>query len=370
MEPGRQLEVEGEAAGLLSFFEQRGAVRVQTDIVLDASTMLDLYGEDIRARAYVIQDSVEGELMMRPDHTVPITQLHFEEGETQAEYSYAGPVFRKQPPGSGRAREYWQVGYENFGRHDKENADALVLSLFFEALDAYDLTVETGDMGVVIDAVESLSTTSLRKANLLRHIWRPSRFRDLLDRYRSPASKIDANLEDANAEGFDSTRARILDAGPEIGVRSLFEIQDRLEALRLDAAAPSLDPDEVAALNELLGIDCAMPEAASLVRGLASELPGLGEAANRMERRTKAIADLGMEPEHLKFRTIFGQARLEYYDGFVFGFFAQGEALPPVATGGRYDHLTRMLGDGRECPGVGGVIRPEVTLLLREGRCQ
>jgi len=39
--------------------------------------------------------------------------------------------------------------------------------------------------------------------------------------------------------------------------------------------------------------------------------------------------------------------------------------LAPVATGGRYDALTRVLGRGRAVPAVGGVIRPEVALALR-----
>ncbi len=39
---------------------------------------------------------------------------------------------------------------------------------------------------------------------------------------------------------------------------------------------------------------------------------------------------------------------------------------PPVATGGRYDALTRRLGQGREIPAVGGVIRPDLVLALGE----
>ena len=42
--------------------------------------------------------------------------------------------------------------------------------------------------------------------------------------------------------------------------------------------------------------------------------------------------------------------------------------LPPVATGGRYDALTRVLGQGDGIPAVGGVIRPELVLTLTEGR--
>ena len=37
-----------------------------------------------------------------------------------------------------------------------------------------------------------------------------------------------------------------------------------------------------------------------------------------------------------------------------------------MATGGRYDALTRVLGQGRSIPAVGGVIRPAQVLALRE----
>jgi ATP phosphoribosyltransferase regulatory subunit len=58
---------------------------------------------------------------------------------------------------------------------------------------------------------------------------------------------------------------------------------------------------------------------------------------------------------------------MEYYDGFVFGFLAPARPdLPPVATGGRYDALTAILG-GEAIPAVGGVIRPELVRDLRTG---
>jgi ATP phosphoribosyltransferase regulatory subunit len=72
--------------------------------------------------------------------------------------------------------------------------------------------------------------------------------------------------------------------------------------------------------------------------------------------------------DHLDFEGSFGRTTLEYYDGFVFGFQAAARPdLPPVAAGGRYDALTRVLGAGRAVPAVGGVIRPELVVLLRGG---
>ena len=54
-----------------------------------------------------------------------------------------------------------------------------------------------------------------------------------------------------------------------------------------------------------------------------------------------------------------GRATMEYYDGFVFDLRRPGRGgEPPVASGGRYDALTRVLGGGRGIPAVGGIVRP------------
>ena len=58
--------------------------------------LLDLYGEDIRARAYVTSDALRGEQMLRPDFTVPVVQMHMEHGAEPARYTYSGEVFRRQ----------------------------------------------------------------------------------------------------------------------------------------------------------------------------------------------------------------------------------------------------------------------------------
>ena len=64
-------------------------------------------------------------------------------------------------------------------------------------------------------------------------------------------------------------------------------------------------------------------------------------------------------------RDAFGRTSLEYYDGLVFGAMPRGrDDLPPVASGGRYDTLTRVLGAGRAIPAVGGIIRPEALVAL------
>jgi ATP phosphoribosyltransferase regulatory subunit len=111
-----------------------------------------------------------------------------------------------------------------------------------------------------------------------------------------------------------------------------------------------------------------LPNAHQHLRDITVDLPGMAASVDRMARRMDALAAAGITVEDLPFEASFGRTTLEYYDGFVFGFVAEGRPdLPPVATGGRYDALTRVLGRGQEIPAVGGVIRPELVQQLREG---
>lgn len=170
-----------EAARFLQDFVNAGAQPVETAILQPAETLLDLYGEDIRARAFTTTGP-EGEAMLRPDFTVPVVQMHMAEGGDPARYCYSGEVFRRQPADAERAAEYVQVGFELFGA-DPAGADAECFALFHRLLAPLNLRVHTGDIGILTAAVRGLNTTDARKTALLRHVWRPRRFRALLDRF-------------------------------------------------------------------------------------------------------------------------------------------------------------------------------------------
>ena len=72
-----RVAIRAEAEALFAAFRAAGAVPVEADILLPAETLLDLYGEDIRARAYVTSDPLRGEMLLRPDFTVPVVQAQF-----------------------------------------------------------------------------------------------------------------------------------------------------------------------------------------------------------------------------------------------------------------------------------------------------
>ncbi len=350
--------IRDEAARLLQHMRALGAARVETDILQPADVLLDLYGEDIRARAFTTHDPEAGEMMLRPDFTVPVVRAHMEGGAEPARYTYAGKVFRAQDGAlhrRGGAREYWQVGYELFDGGDVAAADAEVFALFHDLLAPLGLRPATGDMGLLLAAVKGLETLESRKAALIRHIWRPRRFRLLLDRFagRAPAPEGRAALLAGEAES---------DA-PLIGLRTREEIEARIAALREDAAAPPIPARQVDLLDDILSLRETMDNVAARLADFTVDMPALGPAVARFEARMAALEARGIDPAGLEFEGAYGRTSMEYYDGFVFGFYAPARPdLPPIATGGRYDALTRLLGRGRSIPAVGGVVRPELML--------
>ncbi|TMM51561.1 ATP phosphoribosyltransferase regulatory subunit [Sulfitobacter sabulilitoris] len=346
------------AGALRAMFEAQGAVPVEPPILQPAGALLDLYGEDIRARAYVTSDALRGEQMLRPDFTVPVVQMHMSHGAEPARYTYAGEVFRRQEHDPDRPNEYVQVGYEVFDRADPAGADAEVFALIGDALAHLDLRAATGDIGVLMAAVAGLRTTDARRAALMRHIWRPRRFRALLDRYAGRTRMPGARR---NLLAGDPPKS----PAPMIGLRRQDEIDARIAALREDASAAPLGAHEVELIEALLAVRETMPFALQQLRDLAVDLPAIAEAVDRIARRADAMAARGVDVGALPFETSYGRTSMEYYDGFVFGFHSVTRPdLPAIASGGRYDALTRRLGDGGEIPAVGGVMRPGLMLDL------
>lgn len=351
------------AADLRAGFETTGAVPVECPILLPAATLLDLYGEDIRARAYVTSDALRGEQMLRPDFTVPVVQMHMADGAEPARYTYAGEVFRRQEDDEDRANEYLQVGLEIFDGADPAAADAEVFAQITRAVSGMFLRAATGDIGILMAAVDGLHTTEARKSALRRHIWRPRRFRALLDRF-------------SGRSAVPATRAALLaakdafaKAGPGIGLRRRDEIEARITALHDDAKADPISGREVDLIDALLDVREVLPFAVEQLRDIAVDLPAISGAVERLAARAVALSERGIDIANLEFEAAYGRTHMEYYDGFVFGLYAGDRPdLPPVATGGRYDALTRLLGQGAGrpdgIPAVGGVVRPGLVVQL------
>ncbi len=346
-----KVDVWAEAHRLKASFRAAGAMPVEVDILQPADVLLDLYGEDIRARAFVTHDPVRGECMLRPDFTAPVALRHMAAGGGEARYTYAGEVFRQQETGSRRPAEFVQVGFEVFG-DTRTQADAEVFAQFSHMLTGYPLRAVVGDIGLLAAAVDGLNTTAKRKAALRRHLWRPARFRALLERFSKPSARKLAQERDVFAG-----------RGPEIGLRRADDVLARLSALEDDAAAAPIAKGELEALSTLMAVRETVPNALAQLKSLAVDLPAIEDAVDRLDARMSAIAEATGSVETLEFEVTYGRTTLEYYDGFVFGFLRSDRPdLPPVASGGRFDALTRALGGETAYAAVGGVIRPALLL--------
>lgn len=340
---------------------QQGAMITDADYLLSADILLDLYGEDIRARAFTTVDPLRGEQMLRPDFTVPVVQAHMAHGAEPARYTYMGKVFRKQEDDETRPTEYVQVGYEVFDGTNPAAADAEVFATIAGLLSHVDVAPITGDIGILRAAVLGLNTTDRRRAALMRHLWRPRRFKSLLDRFSGaipiPASRVALLAQDDP----------MTDLGDVLGLRSRAEIATRIDALRDDATTVPLSAMERDLLDALLGVRETAPNALTALRDISVDLGSISGAVDGFAARLDALSTRGVDVDNLPFETAYGRTSMEYYDGFVFGFEAPAILnLPPIATGGRYDALTAVLGGGTGVPAVGGVIRPAAVVELEE----
>lgn len=361
--------LQAEVGRLLGEFAAAGAEWLDPPALLPADALIDLYGEDLRGRAYTTHDPVQGEMLLRPDFTVPVVQMHMQDGSEPARYMYYGQVWRRQDAGSNRPKEYLQVGFERFDRGDAAGIDAEVYVQMRDALGDVPVQPATGDMGILRAAVEGLSTSAARRAALMRHLWRPARFRHLLDRFSTPPS-----FGAARQSLLDATRAggladMLAHAGPMIGLRDSEDIAARCAVLVDDAAQTPLPANEVAALNGILALAGMMDEIIPQLAALADKMPALAPAAAQFAARAAALRTAGVDTSSLPFEASFGRTSLEYYDGFVFGFQAPGRPdLPQIAQGGRYDALTAVLGGGQGIPAIGAIIRPEALVALKGGQ--
>ena len=354
-----QKRIEIEADRILRLFSNSGAQIVQPAVLQRADTLLDLYGEDIRARAYVTSDPFNGEMMLRPDFTVPIVKTHMTgtTGNDTARYAYCGKVFRRQEKNSERASEYLQVGYEIFDRTDVIKSDTDVFCIIKKALGDLPLRVATGDIGILMTAVSSLKTTSSRQKALLRHLWRPQRFLAILEKFTNEVSVSIERFDGFQAEKSFANQAK------EIGLRSKSEIIERIENLLQDSKEAPISTTELDVINSLLKIGDKCPQALIKLKDLLTDMPALGSAIEKFEKRLSALDNANVDLSSIDFEASYGRTSMEYYDGFVFGFYSENHInLPPIATGGRYDALTKHIGKGRAIPAVGGVVRPDLII--------
>jgi ATP phosphoribosyltransferase regulatory subunit len=377
---------------ITSIFARAGFEPIAPPVIQPAGLFLDLIGEDLRARTYVFTDPDGAELCLRPDLTVPTTQLYLDRfGDTgqPARLSYNGVVFRYQRGGGSlaRPREFTQAGIESFAPDNPEQAEAEILALSTESIRAAGLrafTFRVGDLGIFNALLEAIDMPARWRTQLRHHFWHHAAFRRQLQKLMKP-EEFGRSLAEPLFQAIEAARRGSIRHGDAVadlerhlearglvvaGTRTLEEIAWQLEGLAADLKSPPLDPRAALLLDAYLKLSTPACAAAENIRTLLKDTQiDIDPALDRFEERLRLAAQEGLDIADAPFSGGFGR-QFEYYTGFVFEILSpllSEEA--PLAGGGRYDRLLEAIGATRPIAAVGSAIHTDRLLLaVRGGR--
>jgi ATP phosphoribosyltransferase regulatory subunit len=361
-------------AAIRAPFAALGAALVDPPVIQPLGLFLDLAGEAMHARLFVVQGQGGEESCLRPDFTIPVARGHIESGAGAGRYVYEGRAFRVSPVGADHPEEFLQIGLEAFGAPDIAAADAEAASLAWRASVAggrQDLSLVLGDVGLYRAFIRALGLAEPLAERLTRAFSRPRTLSGALEQARSQAgearqgdriSALLADLPETEAAAVLQDLWALAGIQP-IGGRSATEIAHRL-ILRAEAArAPRLTEAEAGLIRCYLEIADAPRPALDRIAALAREGGlDLDAAVAGWDQRLKALGEAGAPDDRIRLATGFGRA-FGYYDGLVFEVRSATLAPDsPVAGGGRYDALPGRLGApeaAARAPGaVGCMVRP------------
>lgn len=350
-------------------FLARGADSIDVPVMQPLGLLLDLAGEAMRARLFVVQADGIDEACLRPDFTIPVASAHIASGRTAGRYVYEGKAFQVAPPGSDRSEEFLQVGLELLGEGGPRASDGEALALAWQSSLAggrKDLQARMGDVGLFAGLIDALGLHPTTAARLKRAFLRPGKMTAELERAQS--------AEDAPREG--DRVAELLAGLPEeqaaaaleelwtlagiepVGGRSAAEIVHRLAERATARSAPRLTRGQADVITRFLAVEDrpakALDAAAKVAREAGLDLDGVWA---EWTQRLALLSDAGVPEAAMTLSAGFGRS-FGYYDGFLFEIWSQ--ALGPddsVAAGGRYDSLLRRMGASGGSA-VGCMVRP------------
>jgi len=336
-------------------------VLLDLPVMQPLSLLLDLAGEAMRPRLFVVQSEGGEEAALRPDFTIPIAQAHIASGAASGRYLYEGRAFRAAG-GSDRATEFLQLGLEVYGGADPIATDVEILDLAWQSARAGgrgDLKVLLGDVSLFAALVEDMALEPALAARLTRAFGRPrllaAELNGAPDTLRATTGGRLASL----LKGLDEAQAvELLEevwslAGVSpVGGRPTSEIARRL-ASRGSGDQARLTADQIEKVRAFLSIEGAPDLAMSALESLGGDT--LTERLADWRRRLELLQARGVPVDG--FGAGFGRA-FGYYDGPLFEIHSPALGQDrPVAGGGRYDGLAARLG-GLASGAAGCMVRP------------
>jgi ATP phosphoribosyltransferase regulatory subunit len=350
-------------AALAGHLEAAGYRLCEPPILQPASVFFNS-GEDMRSKLYLTSDPSGAEYCLRPEYTIPVCRLYLAASTAglPATFCYYGPVFRFRSDGPS---EFIQAGLENFGRTDREAADAEILGLALDAVRAVgqtELAVRLGDAGLFSALLDSLDLSPQWRRRITRGHSQEKPLHLILAPENGNGHNyggVLAALEGADKQGAHALVEDLLSiAGiSTVGGRSAGEIAERfLEQAALKSGS-EFPAEKRAIIEGFLAIEGDPDSASAKLRELAEGARlDLAKGLDAFDSRLGFLAAQGLDVKDFLFATRFAR-NLDYYTGFVFE--AHDKARPgekPIIAGGRYDGLLKSLGAKDNIPAVGAAI--------------
>ncbi len=359
-------------------FLAAGATPTDAPVLQPLGLLLDLAGEAMRSRLFVVSGDAGEEACLRPDFTVAIAREHLAAGNGaqangEGRYFYDGKAFRVAPRGSDRAEEFLQIGIEAFEAGDPVEADAEIAALAWASSAAGgrdDLTLLLGDVSLFGAFVDSLGLTPPLGARLKRAFTKPRQLKIELDgggealgEDKSRIAALLAGLPEAEASAVLQELWSLAGIEP-VGGRRPAEIAHRLVERAQAVEAGKLSTAEADAVRAFLAVSDRPAAALDAISALGGpQRAALDAALAGWRRRLAGMTARGVPQDRTRLAAAFGRA-FGYYDGFLFE--VRSAALDeerPVAAGGRYDGLparldTTRVGSKTNTGAVGCMVRP------------
>lgn len=366
---------------------------IDPPILERSAPFLNRSGEDIRRHMYIFADPGGREVCLRPELTIPVCRAYLREQQSAgdagaaapdrgARLCYFGPAFRYESTGDGRYRQFYQAGAEFIGAEQREAADAEILAVALDALDAAgvkDTAIEMADVEVRNAFIDQLPVGERIKTRIRRIALRNQEDTRLIT-----AVPTSAETETAATPEFGELASLLASVEPgkaELLIREVFaladvrhvggrtpeEIVERLTSRSAQQAAEPISTELLQGVLQLLNIR-GKPQAA--FAGIREhfkkfDLSGIEPVLERCETRLRLFNAYRRRPTPIEFNVGLRRG-LEYYTGFLFEIYASKQTqIGLLCGGGRYDNLLEGLGANESIPAVGFAIGLDRLLLAQ-----
>ena len=197
--PGESSRARRVSDRILSRMQRWGYREVVTPTMEYFDTLIRGEGTEAGDRLFKLVDRGGELLALRPEMTTSVARLittHLRGHPLPFRVAYAGQVFRGSETGSGRLREFPQVGCELIGAGTLE-ADAEIVALAVEALEAsgtQGCSISLGHVGFLRGMLAGLALPGEGAREVRACLYQKDfvGLRAILDRYGIPAARADA----------------------------------------------------------------------------------------------------------------------------------------------------------------------------------